>query len=76
MLQDKVEYEKQDIFGLLVPKAVPNVPPELLNPKNAWADSSAYTTTARKLASLFIDNFKKYEDKATEEVRACNPTLD
>lgn len=76
LAEDKVEYEEQEIFGLRIPKEVPGVPRELLNPINAWADTQAYKTTARKLAALFIDNFKKYQDKADAEVVACNPSLD
>jgi phosphoenolpyruvate carboxykinase (ATP) len=63
------------VFGLLVPTACPEVPAEILVPKNTWADKAAYDATARKVASLFRDNFKKYESGVSDEVRAAGPRL-
>jgi phosphoenolpyruvate carboxykinase (ATP) len=36
------EFERESFFGLLVPKSVPGVPQEVLNPRNAWSDARAY----------------------------------
>ena len=43
-----VEYEKDPIFGLAVPKTCPNVPAEVLNPRSTWADKDAYDESAKK----------------------------
>ena len=45
------------------------MPDELLNPAKSWTGSADFKEEVTKLASLFLDNFKKYEDEATEEVR-------
>ena len=63
------------IFGVAVPSACPNVPSEILIPKNTWSDKAAYDAQAKKLAVLFADNFKKYADLASESVRRAGPRL-
>ncbi len=63
------------IFGLEVPTQCSGVPSEILQPKNTWADKAAYDAAAKKLAALFTENFKKYSDQASEEVRAAGPRL-
>ena len=57
------------IFGLDAVAECPNVPPEILAPRNTWADKPAYEAAARKLAGLFRDNFKTYESSVSAEVR-------
>jgi len=63
------------IFGLAVPTSCPDVPSELLVPRNTWADKAAYDDKAKKVAQLFKDNFKKYEAQASAEVRAGGPMV-
>jgi phosphoenolpyruvate carboxykinase (ATP) len=65
--------ERDPIFGFDVVTEVPGVPPEILRPRDTWADKSVYDTTARRLAGLFNENFKTYASGATEEVRAAAP---
>jgi phosphoenolpyruvate carboxykinase (ATP) len=61
------------VFGFEVVTAVPQVPSEILIPKNTWQDKTAYDAAASKLATLFINNFKTYHDGVTPEVRAASP---
>ena len=63
------------VFGLAVPMSCPEVPSEILIPRNTWADKAAYDEKAKKVASLFRENFKKYEAQASAEVRAGGPKL-
>jgi phosphoenolpyruvate carboxykinase (ATP) len=56
------EYESMPVFNLAVPKAVAGVPSEVLMPSNTWADVEGYDKTLRNLATLFTENFKKFED--------------
>lgn len=69
---ENVEYETHPIFNLQMPKTCPNVPAELLNPRNTWTDKEAYDQKARDLANLFIENCKKLHD-ISEEVRNAGP---
>jgi phosphoenolpyruvate carboxykinase (ATP) len=64
------EYEAEPFFGLMVPKRVPDVPTEVLNPRNAWTDKIAYDKQAHKLAQLFFENFKRFEKHAGAAVNA------
>ena len=61
--------EHDSIFGLDAIAECPNVPAEILIPRNTCSDKSAYEAAARKLAGLFHDNFKVYEGSASAEVR-------
>lgn len=72
---DTVEYRKDEIFGLQVPLSCPDVPDEVLNPRDTWEDKAAYDKKAKELALLFIQNFKKYEDGASEEIKKAAPDV-
>ena len=61
------------VFGIHVVTEVPHVPAEILIPEHTWADKSAFASTARKLAGLFVTNFKKFESGVTAEVQAAGP---
>lgn len=58
---DSVAFEVDPIFGLHIPTECPNVPDEVLNPRNTWADQDAYDAQANKLKSMFEANAKQFE---------------
>eukprot|EP01113_Clastostelium_recurvatum_P033599 TRINITY_DN445_c0_g1_i2.p1 TRINITY_DN445_c0_g1~~TRINITY_DN445_c0_g1_i2.p1 ORF type:complete len:607 (+),score=134.11 TRINITY_DN445_c0_g1_i2:73-1821(+) len=72
---EKVATEAMPVFGLQVPVSCPGVPSEVLMPRNSWADKGAYDATLTKLANMFTENFKLYQDKATDTVKAAGPRL-
>lgn len=61
-------------FGFRVVTSCPNVPDEILIPKQTWADQQAYDETARKLAASFRENFAKYESATDAGIAAAGPT--
>ena len=67
----KSKTQKDKIFGLDMVMECPKVPSEILDPRNTWADKSAYDAAAAKLAELFRSNFKKYESGVSAEVKAA-----
>ncbi|MEX2528059.1 MAG: phosphoenolpyruvate carboxykinase (ATP) [Gemmatimonadota bacterium] len=60
-------------FGLAVPKAIPGVPPEILDPRSTWQDGGAYDEAASRLARMFHENFQKYGDQVSLEIRNAGP---
>ncbi|HET6543562.1 MAG TPA: phosphoenolpyruvate carboxykinase (ATP) [Chryseolinea sp.] len=72
---NSVAFQADSVFGMSVPLECPNVPADILNPRNTWSDKSEYDAKARFLANLFIKNFDKYKDGATAEVLAGAPTI-
>jgi phosphoenolpyruvate carboxykinase (ATP) len=68
---DSVTYKHNAVFNVDVPQSCPNVPDEIMNPRDTWADKAAYDATANKLAKMFQDNFaKKYPDMPKNIVEA------
>ncbi|MGH7737095.1 MAG: phosphoenolpyruvate carboxykinase (ATP) [Candidatus Tyrphobacter sp.] len=65
------DFTREDFFGLLVPKSVPGVPQEVLDPRNAWSDPRAYDAQAATLAALFEKNFAQFDARALREVKAA-----
>ena len=65
--------QSDPVFGFDVVTECPNVPSEILIPRNAWTDKVAYDATAKKLAGLFNKNFETYAAGASAEVKAAAP---
>ncbi|MEP7355635.1 MAG: phosphoenolpyruvate carboxykinase (ATP), partial [Anaerolineales bacterium] len=70
---NNITSEPDPIFGVHVPLNCPGVPPEVLRPRNTWADKAAYDAKARELARRFNDNFKQFAGTVGAEVVAAGP---
>jgi len=68
-----VASEEDPVFGLQIPMSCPGVPDVILLPWKTWADQSAYTDTAKKLAGMFQGNFGDYAEGASDEIRNAGP---
>lgn len=68
-----VSYETDEVFGFSIPRNCPNVPSEILNPRNTWTDKDAYDAQAKKLAEMFRKNFEKFAERVPQEVRKAGP---
>ena len=70
-----VNYKAHPVFGLQIPMTCPNVPDEVLSPRNTWANKDAYDDKAAELAQAFVENFEQFADKASKEILAAAPKI-
>jgi phosphoenolpyruvate carboxykinase (ATP) len=70
-----VAYENHKVFGIALPQSCPNVPSEILNPRNTWEESNLYDIKAVELAQMFKSNFAKFEEFANAEIMAGAPLV-
>jgi len=61
------------VFGLNIPTSCPDVPEDILNPRNTWKDKSVYDAKAKDLAGKFKKNFEQFAATASAEVRNAGP---
>ncbi len=69
----QVPSQADPVFGVQVPESCPDVPSEILQPRNTWADKEAYDEQARKLAGMFAENFKQFAGETSDGVKASGP---
>ncbi len=70
-----VPTEHDPVFRLHVPVACQGVPPEVLQPRDTWADKDAYDAKARELAQAFQKNFKQFAAAVDPKVAAAGPIV-
>jgi len=70
---EKVETRPDPNFKVLVPVSCPNVPAEVLNPRNTWKDAKAYDERAGEVVKLFQKNFEQFASAVDEKVKAAGP---
>ena len=63
------------IFRLAVPTRCPGLPDQILQPRKTWPDAAAYEQAAKKLAAQFRQNFTKYADQASDEIKSAEPDV-
>ena len=55
---DKVDYAEHPVFKLKMPTSCPDVPADILDPRNTWDDKAAYDAQAEKLRDMFRSNYE------------------
>jgi phosphoenolpyruvate carboxykinase (ATP) len=63
------------VFGLAVPTSCPDVPAEILQPRNTWADKAAYDEKAKKVARCSARTSRSTRRRPSAEVRAGGPKV-
>jgi phosphoenolpyruvate carboxykinase (ATP) len=69
------EFRRDPNFGFMVPAAVDGVDSAILDPRSTWADGDAYDAMAKRLVSMFINNFEKFENDVDGRVMESAPQL-
>jgi phosphoenolpyruvate carboxykinase (ATP) len=70
---DTAQFRADPIFNVEVPITVPGVPDGVLDPRSTWPNAQAYDAQAKKLASMFVENFKTFEADVAPNVKAAGP---
>ena len=60
---DEADTRTIPYFHLSIPTSLPGVDDGVLDPRDTYPSSDIWEQKARKLAGLFIENFKQYQDK-------------
>lgn len=72
---EKATFETMPVFGVQIPTSCPEVPSDILNPRNTWKDKDAFDAKANQLANSFVKNFEQYADGVAQEVLKAAPTV-
>jgi phosphoenolpyruvate carboxykinase (ATP) len=70
---DNVHFEQHPVFNVAMPVTCPNVPDNILNPRNTWASRDEYDERANDLALLFLKNFEQYATHSSVEILNAGP---
>ena len=68
-------YTTHKVFGLRMPTSCPNVPSDILDPRNTWKNKNNYDIKANELSTSFNKNFEQFSDNATEEILDAAPKI-
>jgi phosphoenolpyruvate carboxykinase (ATP) len=71
----RADFRRDPYFGFAVPTSVPGVEPHILYPVKTWQDKAAFAETAKRLVSMFEDNFKRFEAHVDADVKAAAPQM-
>jgi len=66
-------FRPDKLFGFDVPTSCPDVPVEILDPANSWANRDEYWKRYDALAARFTENFKLFAAGVTDEVLQAGP---
>ncbi len=69
-----VEMSVDPFFGFEVPVTVDGIDDAVLNPRATWGSPEDYDQQAQKLATMFTENFAKFETYVDEDVLAAGPS--
>ncbi|KAF4037402.1 Phosphoenolpyruvate carboxykinase [Phytophthora infestans] len=69
------KFSEDPNFGFSVPKKLGEISENVLNTSEAWSEKEAYDVTAKKLAGMFQENFKRYVSTGVTDYSKFGPKL-
>ncbi|KAB8033227.1 phosphoenolpyruvate carboxykinase (ATP) [Fluviispira multicolorata] len=69
-------FENFAVFNFKIPRQIRSIPTQILNPRNTWSDKNNYDLNRIKIANMFIDNFKKFVQKTSQDVLKAGPDIE
>ncbi|MDA8693451.1 phosphoenolpyruvate carboxykinase (ATP), partial [Saprospiraceae bacterium] len=69
-------YSNFSVFNFEIPNDCPNVPAEILHPRNSWTNKELYNEKRIELADMFTNNFNQYENSIAKEINAAAPVFE
>jgi len=72
---DHVGYQRHPVFNIEMPTSCLDVPAAVLDPRGTWADKAAYDVQAARLARMFVENFKTFENDVPASVKDAGPRI-
>jgi phosphoenolpyruvate carboxykinase (ATP) len=70
-----VTFTPHPVFKVAVPSSVPDVPTEVLDPRQTWADKGAYDAQAAQLVARFHKAFADFAGGVEPQVLAAQPEV-
>lgn len=72
---NEAEFVKDSVFGFDVPKSLPGLDSNLLNPRSTWSDPEAFDAAEKNLAEMYIKNFEQYSGEGSVDYTKFGPQL-
>jgi len=72
---EKANFVEMPIFRVQMPTEINGINPEILNPRNNWMNKEEYDTYLKRVAELFITNFKRFEKGVNQAARDAGPRV-
>ena len=63
------------IFGFDMPVSLPDVDPDILNPRDAWESKEAYDEQAALLGAMFIENYSQFAQTGSTDYSPHGPIV-
>lgn len=70
---ENTTWTKDDVFGWEIPDSIEGVDSNTLQPRKTWPNQAEYDAAEKKLAGMYVENFKKYSGKGDVDYSIYGP---